>query len=87
MTDTRRDYLGVRSRLADLVRSGLSREAAIQSLTLHPATAIGLGERLGSIEKDKDADIVFFNGDPLDPHTELQRVMILGEVVWTADGQ
>ena len=86
MNDTRADYLGVRARLADLVRSGLSREAAIKSLTLHPAKAIGLGERLGSIEKGKDADFVFMSGDPLDPHTEVRRVMILGEVVWTADG-
>ena len=71
--------------LAELVRSGLSREDALKSLTLHPARAIGLGDRLGSLEKDKDADLLFFNGDPLDPHTRIERVMILGEIVWTAD--
>lgn len=83
--DDRDGYLSIRERLADLVRAGLSREDALKALTLHPATAIGLGKRLGSIEKDKDADLVFLNGDPLDPHNKVTRVMILGELVWKAE--
>lgn len=83
----RDEYLRIRSRLADLVRAGLPREAAIRSLTLNPATAIGLGSRLGSIQKDKDADLVFLNGDPLDPHARVTRVMILGEFVWKCDAK
>jgi flagellar biosynthesis GTPase FlhF len=85
LNESRTEYLRVRQRLAELVRAGLSREAALKSLTLYPARAIGLGDRLGSLEKDKDADLVFLNGDPLDPHTKIKRVMILGEIVWTAD--
>ena len=65
--DSRIEYRRMRMYLAELVRSGLSREDALKSLTLHPARAIGLGDRLGSLEKDKDADLLFFNGDPLDP--------------------
>lgn len=83
--DDRAEVRRLRQRLADLVRSGLSTEAALASLTLHPARAIGFGDRLGSIEKGKDADLVFFDGDPLDPHSTIQRVMILGETVWEAE--
>ena len=83
--DTRIELLRVRERLVDLMRAGLSRETAIKSLTLHPAEAVGLGERLGSLEKGKDADLLFFSGDPFDPASQLERVMILGNIVWTAD--
>ena len=68
-----------------LVNSGLKKEDAYKTLTLHPARLLGLEERLGSIEKGRDADLVFFDGDPLDPHTTVQRVMILGKTVYNAD--
>jgi hypothetical protein len=85
MWDTREEYLAVRTRLADLVRAGLSRETAIKALTLHPARMISAGERLGSIEKGTEADLVFMDGDPLAPFSKVTRVMILGHVVWTAE--
>ena len=80
----RDEYLGIRERLADLVRAGLPRADALKALTQHPAKTLGLDKRLGSIEKDKDADLVFFGGDPLDPHAKVTRVMILGDIVWDA---
>lgn len=82
-SDDRVEFGRVRTRLADLVRAGLSRESALKSLTLAPAEAIGLGDQIGSIEKEKAADLVFFDGDPIDPHAQVRRVMILGEIVWT----
>ncbi len=83
--DTKKELNRVRERLADLVRAGLKKEDAYKMLTLHPATLIGLGEKIGSIEKDRDADLVFFDGDPLDPHSTVRRVMILGDTVYNAD--
>lgn len=83
--DTRSELHNVRTRLSDLIRAGLSRENALKTLTLYPARVIGMGDRLGSIEKDKEADLTFFNGDPLDPHTKINRVMIHGEMIWTAE--
>lgn len=85
LRDTRAEVERMRARTAELVRSGLPRSEALKALTLHPAEGIGLGKRIGSLEKEKDADLVFFDGDPLDPHTQVRRVMILGEVVWKAD--
>lgn len=85
VSDRRSEFLRMRTRLASLVRAGLPRDVALKSTTLHSANAIGMGDRLGSLEKGKDADLVFLNGDPLDPHADVQRVMILGEFVWTAE--
>ncbi len=84
-SDTKIELSRIRARLADLVRAGLKKEDAYKMLTLHPAKLIGLGEKIGSIEKDRDADLVFFDGDPLDPHSTVRRVMILGETVYDAD--
>ena len=74
----------VRSRLADLVRAGLPREEALKAVTLGAAKVLGIQDRLGTIEKGKDADVIFLDGDPLAPETRVTRVMIGGEIVWEA---
>ena len=43
--------------------------------------------RLGTIEKDKDGDVIFLDGDPLATETRVTRVMTLGEIVWEAPEQ
>jgi len=73
-----------RVRLAELVHAGLPRGEALKAVTAHPAKALGVADRLGTIEKGKDADFVFLDGDPLNPHTRITRVMTLGEIVWEA---
>ncbi len=83
--DSREELLMYRGRVASLLRTGLSREAGLKALTQNVAKAIGLEDKLGTIEKDKFADLAFFNGDPLDPLSEVTRVMILGEIVWARD--
>ena len=74
-----------RTKLADLVRSGLKRDDAIKAVTLNAAKIIGLEEKAGSIENGKRADLVFLDGDILDPLAKVKRVIILGETVWTAE--
>lgn len=70
--------------IADLMRSGVKREEALRGVTLSPAKVIGQSARIGSIERGKDGDLVFFDGDPLDPRSKVVRVMIHGETVWEA---
>ncbi|HLN54434.1 MAG TPA: amidohydrolase family protein [Bacteroidales bacterium] len=48
------------------VAYGLTREQALQTITLNNAKILGIGERTGSIEAGKDANIVVSTGDILD---------------------
>ncbi|MCA9254549.1 MAG: amidohydrolase family protein, partial [Phycisphaerales bacterium] len=74
----------VRERVALLMRAGLKREVALKALTLNPAKYLGLDKDYGSIEKDKKADLVLFDGDPLDPFSKVKMVVVGGEVVFDA---
>ena len=55
-------------------RAHMAPAQAIQAGTLNNAEAMGWGDRVGSIEKGKYADLVAVAGDPLADVTELQRV-------------
>lgn len=59
-------------------RFGLPRAAALESITIAPARALGVDDRVGSIEPGKDADLVAFGGDPLDFRTPIRWVMVDG---------
>ncbi|MGD8451120.1 MAG: amidohydrolase family protein [Phycisphaerae bacterium] len=83
--DTPEEHGRVLGRLADLVRNGWSREEAIKSVTLHPARLLGLDDRLGTIEKDKEADLLFLDADPLNPTARVRAVMIAGEMVYDSE--
>lgn len=48
------------------VREGMNRTQALRAITITPAQICGISDRVGSIEKGKDADILMFDGDPLD---------------------
>ncbi|MHC4516368.1 MAG: amidohydrolase family protein, partial [Planctomycetota bacterium] len=75
----RQDQLPLQAAMA--ARLGLPTEAALRGLTIEPARAIGLGDRLGSIKAGKDADLVAFPGDPLDPRNLPTLVLINGKIV------
>jgi imidazolonepropionase-like amidohydrolase len=63
------------------VRYGLSPQDALQALTLWPAEAFHLDERIGSLEKGKDADLVIFSGNPFEPMSRVLLVVCNGRVV------
>ena len=48
---------------------GLTKEQALQAITLNAANIIGVGDKAGSIEAGKDANIIISNGDILDIRT------------------
>ena len=73
---------------ARCVANGVSRQEALKSITLYPAEMIGVAERVGTIEKGKDANLLVLTGDPLDSQSWVDQVLIEGEVVYTrADDQ
>ncbi|QDU83061.1 imidazolonepropionase [Planctomycetes bacterium Pla163] len=50
----------------------------VRGLTIIPAITIGLGDRLGSLEAGKDADVVVLSGHPADPRTKVREVWVDG---------
>jgi imidazolonepropionase-like amidohydrolase len=60
------------------VRGGMSEEASLRALTLHPAQMLHLDSRLGSLEKGKDADFVILSGKPFSVYTQVLETYIDG---------
>jgi imidazolonepropionase-like amidohydrolase len=58
---------------------GLRGDAALKSITLHPAQMLGVADRLGSIEEGKEATLVITDGSLLDIRTQVLEVWIRGE--------
>jgi imidazolonepropionase-like amidohydrolase len=60
---------------------GLSKADALKSVTLWPAQILGVGDRLGSIEVGKMANLVVTDGDLLEAKTQTKHLIIDGRVV------
>ncbi len=71
-------YLLISAGLA--VQYGMAEDEALKAITIYPAELIGVAERIGSIEKGKDADVVVFSGHPLDYRSRADLVLIDGRV-------
>ncbi len=63
------------------VRYGFSPADALAALTLWPARAFKLDDRIGSLEKGKDADFVVFSGNPFEPTSRVLLVVCNGNVM------
>ena len=63
------------------VAHGLPYEEALAAVTLNPARIYGLGDEVGSIEPGKAADVVVWDGDPLEVTTYADQVVIGGRVI------
>jgi imidazolonepropionase-like amidohydrolase len=66
------------------VSHGLPYEVALKALTINPAEIFGIEDRLGSLEKGKRADIVIFDGDPLNSLSHIKMVITEGRIVFKA---
>ena len=56
----------------------------LRGLTIVPATAAGISDRVGSIEPGKDADMIVVTGDFADPRSYVDMVFIEGQRVYDA---
>ena len=60
---------------------GLEREEALKAVTIYPAQILGAGDRIGSIEVGKIADLQVTDGDPLEVATHCEQVIINGKLM------
>ena len=67
------------------VNAGLDIEEAWKAITIHPATAIGIADQVGSLEPGKDADLVIWTADPLQTiGGEAYTTIVDGKIVYQA---
>jgi len=64
------------------VRLGLDEKTALESVTINPARAIGIDDRVGSIEVGKDADLIIKAGSLFDVTIPVDVVFINGRIAY-----
>jgi imidazolonepropionase-like amidohydrolase len=69
------------------VAYGMPYDEAMKAITLNPAEVFGLGDKLGSLDSGKIANVVIANGDPLDVRTIVKQVYINGVAIPMATRQ
>ncbi len=60
------------------VRAGMSRQAALEGLTLAGAEMLDLQQRVGSLKPGKDADLILLDGDPLSVYSKVLETWVDG---------
>jgi len=64
---------------------GLPKEEALKSVTLYPAEILGISDRVGTLEKGKDATLMITDGDPLEITTQVEQIYIQGKTIDMSD--
>jgi imidazolonepropionase-like amidohydrolase len=57
-------------------------EEAWTWVAINPAKALGIADRVGSLEPGKDADVVLWNGDPLSVYSRPEMVWVDGALLY-----
>ncbi len=68
-----------------LLRSGVKEIEAMNTVTINAAKAIGLDNRVGSLDAGKDADFVIWNGNPLSQFTKAEQTWVEGRKYFSLD--
>ena len=63
----------------------VTEDQAIKWLTINPAWALGLDDKIGSIEAGKNADVVLWSGNPFSVYTRAEKVWIDGARLFDRD--
>lgn len=67
-----------RKKVAKAIEKGLSRDAALEAVTVTPARLLGVDAILGTVEAGKIADLVLADGDLFAEKTQIKKVFIDG---------
>jgi len=60
---------------------GLPYDEGLKAVTLNAAEILGIGDRLGSVEAGKIANLIVTDGDPLDIRTQVRMMFVKGQSV------
>ncbi len=60
------------------IKAGMSRNKALEALTIAGAKMLDLSGRVGSLEKGKDADFLILSGDPFSVYTKVEQTWVEG---------
>ena len=71
----------LRQEAGNAVAYGLSHDEALRAVTLYPAQIWGLDDRYGSLAPGKVANVVVWDGDPLELLTPVSHVFIRGHEI------
>jgi len=63
------------------VAFGLPWAEALRAVTLTPAEAFGVSDRIGSLQTGRDANVVVWSADPFEPLSKAERVFVRGREV------
>lgn len=65
---------------------GLEEQAAARAITLEPARALSIDDRVGSLKAGKDGDLVIKRGTLLDVTAPVDMVLVNGKIAFTRQG-
>ncbi|WP_321389439.1 amidohydrolase family protein [Emcibacter sp.] len=60
------------------VAHGLSYEGGLRAITVNPAKIFGIDDSYGTLEKGMDADVVVWDGDPLEVTSNPEHIFVRG---------
>ncbi len=63
----------------------ISEDEAVKWMTINPAWALGLDDRIGSLEAGKNADVVLWSGNPFSIYTHAEKVWVDGALLYDRD--
>lgn len=63
-------------------KEGLDEWEALRAITINAARICRVDHRLGSLKVGKDADIVIYDGNPMEIASSVRATIINGEIVW-----
>lgn len=70
---------------ATAVAYGLDADEALKAITLYPAQILGVADRVGSLEKGKDATLFVSNKNPLEITNQVELAFVQGKQVDLSD--
>jgi len=80
---SRIQYLPLCAGLA--AKEGMGEWGALRAITIDAARICRVDHRLGSLKEGKDADLVLYNGNPLEIASSVSMTIINGKIAWRSE--